>query len=416
MMVLLADSVGAAKTVAGIVPSVVWMFVFIFGATALTTLLGIARFGRSRKALVHIEPKYLNALVFSFLLEIVGIVVGFGAVLFDARAQVPGPAPSIELFPSVQAQLAQSAMNEPSGLTACALEGYTDSQSPFALGVDDEENEVFVICKQGNALGIVRALPLALEGEPEGMLAVRDLESITWDGSETYYAAGSHRSLSAGEVGTRKLLRFTVDPEHWTDRDYRILCEPRDVSIPLGAFLETQGVPIDEELWSKKSEACDDWHPWALEIEGLAVSDGKLLCGLKWPLTSEGRAIVVEYDWEKDAFTRSWFLPLDKGRGISELTLDPARHELWVVGNPPAKERDGEPGDVHALMGESVVYVFAWGGETPRVKRKVANMAKELSKLEGLAIVPRPTGGTELWLGYDGPKYALAVADLSLSQ
>jgi hypothetical protein len=313
------------------------------------------------------------------------------------------------------ASLAKAAMKEPSGLCSSGLSDESDGPGALALAVDDDRSTVFVLARQADgSLGAVRALPISIGGSSNEDMEINDLESITWDRAKYYFAAGSHRSSASKQAKTRHLLRLTIDPAHWADANYTVASEDRDIGAALVAYLHTQGVVVSEEKWKKDADppANGDWHPYAMEIEGLAVRKDRLLLGLKWPLKDDGAAIVVEYDWSdgpNGKFTRIWFLGLDSQQGISELTYDSDASQLLVVGNLPAKVREGDSGDDKRLTGKSVVYTFDDSGDKFTLKSKTAALGRDGAKLEGLAIMPNGKGGVDLWLGYDGRTSGLAT-------
>jgi hypothetical protein len=201
-------------------------------------------------------------------------------------------------------------------------------------------------------------------------------------------------------MAVRKLLRFHLDPNAWTNAD-RIHADVRDVATNLYQFLAHADVLVDTNKWAIHERG--NSHPFALEIEGLAYRDGNLLMGLKWPL-AKGDALILVYSWEQATFKAIERVPL-RERGISELAYDARNGRLFVVANPPERERTDHPEDAMNCFGESIVYVFQWplGVKIPAFSHKIGKFARPLAKLEGLALL-----GKEVWLSFDGPKPGLA--------
>jgi len=282
-------------------------------------------------------------------------------------------------------------LGEPSGLTFSGLTDRANPGTKFALAVDDEQEKIlFALWNTSNEW---RSRPLSLSGK---IGKVKDLEAIAYDGAGVYYAITSHRQIEPSKGFVRKLIRFQVDPTKWTNPEYRIDAEVRDLAPDLGAYLQASELPIDTATWLV--ETTNSPHPYALEIEGLACRDTNLLIGLKWPLDNESKAILLSYSWDTHAFNGLHRLNLN-GRGISDLAYDERSGHLFVVSNPTEKERKEDRDDELRLCGESIVHVFSWEkGNAPKLRRKIGSFARNLAKLEGLTIV-----GEEVWLAYDGP-------------
>ena len=372
-------------------------FMILFFATGICTLLAIMKFGPNQKTIIVINQRYLNRLFTSLLLEVVTIGIAVGAItvkelrqstqdiskavkeLRQSTQDISKAAKDLKAFTVTLEEFlvnTRSWINEPSGLTSSNLIGSAEAKGPFALAVDDEEPEIYVVEKVSNYLRVRRALPLSDE-IPE------DLEAITFDGQRYYYATTSFRQLGTDGQNSRKLLKFEIDNRRWVDIDYSIKTEVRDISNKLGTFLKNHDIQINVKDWSKKQSPTEDWHPWALEIEGISVRNSDLLIGLKWPLNSSKNAIIVSYNWDTDEFKNIYEVDLS-GKGITDLFFDPGKSHLLVAANPPAKEKDNNTADERNLLGESAIYAFNWRdfSKDPIFLNKVPSVARTKAKLE----------------------------------
>ena len=364
----------------------------LFMATGILTLLALVRFGPKKIQVVTIDPKYLERLFVSLILEVVilGITIGGWAVANLQKSIISIDQSSAEITQAIASidDIATShIINEPSGLVAFEKNGI------HGLVVDDQESNLFVLAPTKNGLRFKRTI--SFRG-----VELEDLESITWDRRKWFYAATSFRQLGDEGKRSRNLLRFELR-EDWTETSYEITPETRDISDKLAVFLSAKGVNINKKLWMQKAAPNKEWHPWMLEIEGLAVCNGQLLLGLKWPLTSKGDAIVVSYSWADNEFKNLYPLALDN-KGISDLAYLPQQRTLLVAANPPAKERKENKTDEQQHLGKSSIYIFSWAGDAqqPTLRHPVHSIARRGAKLEGVTLI-----GEEIWLAYDGPNH-----------
>lgn len=395
----------------GLVSAVIIIIVILFALTGIAAILSVVRFGKD-KPLITIEKRYRDRLFNSLITEVVAVVIALGWLVVDqVRDNNREMQESNEWKVSIEEWIiaSQSWIKEPSGLCNSNLRGTDSRRGPFALAVDDDEPDIFVIGSILDGLGVLKTLTFE-KHEPN------DLEAICWDENKWYYATTSHRRLGEGQDLTRMLLRFMIDPRRWKDPDYKIEAETRDIAQALYNYLKDScGIVIDTVLWNKKSKLGPQWHPYALEIEGLAHMNGDLLVGLKWPLDDSGKAILLAYNWETSAFIGHATLALN-GKGISALAYDSEKANLVVIANPPQKERTNNRQDYEFYLGESVGYVFNWPHDQaePSLSHKLAGVSYPNSKLEGIALVD----GEEVWLAYDGPEHLLVketVARVRLS-
>lgn len=379
---------------------IIGIIVILFALTGVATLFAVVRFGPNGTPLLSIREPYLRKLFTFLLLEVLTIALSIAYIsvsrLDEATSAVQEVTSELRASAAEWDDISKSWLNEPSGITNSNLQGYQDKQGPFGLAVDDEEPNIFVLEAVDHQLRVRRTISIMNE-DPD------DFEAITWDQSEWYFAVTSHRQLEPEGAQSRKLLRFKIDPRKWVDIDYKITAQGRDLSEKLENYLALHQIALDRKIWVTRSPAVDQWHPWAIEIEGLTIRHGQLLIGLKWPLSADHRALILVYDWNKDEFIGYQELNLNS-MGISDLAYDGQKDLLIVAANPPEKDRDHNDEDERLYLGESTVHVFHWPSSESSPKRisKVAALARTKSKLEGITLV-----GNELWLAYDKPNYAL---------
>ena len=159
-------------------------------------------------------------------------------------------------------------------------------------------------------------IPLTADGHAASL---EDLEGAAL-GPEGLWILTSHSLTKGGKLGDRGLLgrvdleghvapllhnlRPTVGLDHWSQ-----------------IFQDTGIEPAIAGLPGKEG---------GLDLEGLAWDPGgRLLLGLRRPLTAAGQAVIVAYDPVQDLLGPAWALDLG-GRGIRDLALDP-RTNTWLL-------------------------------------------------------------------------------------
>ncbi len=338
-----------------------------------------------------------------------GLLLG-GLVFFAGGATLPGQVSSVVLdsleaykarIDSLQRRtetqtldLEPPGLQEPSGLTRTNLS--TDEQ-PMLLAVDDEQYGVFVLEATDEGIQVHGPIRFSFEGslgkDPN------DLEAVCFN-DLNYFATTSHRRLGDAFQPQRRLLRFALG-QQWQANDYSINLQPediRDISPGLGRLLESSGVSVSQEQWTRND--ITHRYPYAVEIEGLACFGERLLFGLRWPL-HDGKALLAQYDWARDEFVGD-LVSLDlKSKGISALTYEPSREILLVAANPPEHVYDDDkPDTVYAYLGNSELYLLKWNPTAqagPTVVQGFREYARPEATLEGISLV-----GDELWLSYEG--------------
>lgn len=273
---------------------------------------------------VKVKPRFEDKLFWCLIVEIIVLCLnGAGASLHSInKDRVSDVKEELKLSLGAWETASRIWMSEPSGLS---LSGLHDSSNPCKLlvAVDDEESAVFIIDTQHDGFPLVRAeLPLS---DGKGPL-VEDLEAITYDGTQSYYALASHRLLGDEDKAkrSRKLVKFEIDQDKYLDSKYKLRTESIDLTTDpdpvLGKFLAGHGV--DPNNWDTEG---NDPHKYGLELEGMAYHGSHLYIGLKWPLDSNNNALLISYAHLTKRFDGIWRLDLEdkKGtrHGISALAI-----------------------------------------------------------------------------------------------
>ena len=178
---------------------------------------------------------------------------------------------------------------------------------------------------------------------------------------ETWLTGGHGRSRGSGKVGRRATLaRFTGHPEWRLAFRTDALRPGRDPDelAPLLAVLSDR-CPDCGAL----DGAAGREEGRALDVEAIASHEGRLLVGLRAPLSGE-QAVVFAVDPTalqsgaslNDVVVAAWALPLG-GRGVRDLASSPSGSLLVLAGGASAAEMPGTalyawtPGTAPALLG-----------------------------------------------------------------
>ena len=326
-------------------------------------------------------------------------------------------------------------MDEPSGLATSDLLA-PRSNRPLFVGVDDEEDAIFVLDVMPDARSnrtkwlVVRAmLPLSWQkGSGRDEPVTKDLESIAYDRQgRFYYALTSHRVGVRGSI-LCKLLKFKI-PDSWETAGSEISIGSDDCTdlsaagegvsrLTLANLVAWKAPGFSEPIWrQEKKEAKqkgkgDLEHKYQLEIEGLAYRDGYLYMGLKWPLDKDRRPLLLAYSTASGQFVAILSLDLsaDPACGPGDWgirTLDVFEDYLIVGADQWTKDPGQCSLQAFSLTDiEAGVQAFrppdAQGHSVAKALKAVANVTAALlprnAFLEGIAI-----GDSDVILGYDKP-------------
>lgn len=305
--------------------------------------------------------------------------------------------PALMLTQETWPEATQAWFNEPSGLTVTGLKR---QGRPVFFGVDDEENGLFALqWIGGEQFGIIRVLRLPTK--------VEDLEGVAFDPiTRRGFVLASHRKSS--DADTMKLIQFSLAAE-WESADRPLDIEEEvNLESALRDELKAKGKAVDDEEWrSKKPDPAGDvsheqsrekrvYLPYAVEVEGVAVSGDSVFVGVKWPLLPDGRALLIELNMADGSSSGH---PLDLG-GLGITALARVGPALYMAANPPGKEhpsiKKGYP------FGESELY--RWHPTEGVRKLTTAKTRRPDAKLEGIAI-----HDDFVWGAFDGPGHTVAA-------
>jgi len=165
------------------------------------------------------------------------------------------------------------------------------------------------------------------------LFPVQDFEDIASNGADVVFFIGSHNGKGGERRPDREFLLRAVWEQKSSElkvsgENYNLLEQINPALRALGCDIGLSTVDVDE----------------VLNIEGLALHDGRLYIGFRAPLTPEKKAIVLHAPVGEllDAQGRpepvAVVLELDGG-GIRALDWDPKREQLLIVSGP---SRDGD--------------------------------------------------------------------------
>ena len=260
----------------------------------------------------------------------------------------------------------------------------------FGLVGADESRAVQAVelSRKARTLRVMQTIPLARSGDEI------DTEGIAAEGDH-YYIIGSHGiSKKQGEYqGNRfRLFRLTVDPA--TGR------AGRPVSVETASLADLlRADPVLGEYFGKPLQQK------GVNIEGLAVRDGRLFVGFRGP-NLQGDAFVLEVRAE-DVFGGSsqpsytlHRLHLGTGLGIREIVAAKSDF-LLIVGNSAAEpsEKFTQSADYDE---DREFFLCAWDGKSPDAHR-IGPIPDVRGKAEAMTILEETDDHATVLVLFDGP-------------
>ncbi len=259
------------------------------------------------------------------------------------------------------------------------------------IGADEgAAAQVVALSREGRTLRVLATVPLLESGEE------MDIEAIAAEG-DGYYVAGSHGV--AKNSGVRQPSRYTicrlrVDPTTGLPADGSAAV----TVASLTAILEndaTLGPHFARPLQQK-----------GVNIEGLAVRDGRLFVGLRNP-NLDGYAFVVEVAAD-DVFAKVTQpaytlhrLRLGRGLGIREIVAA-EKGFLLIAGNAGSEPSNAYPKteDYQERRGYEL---FRWPSIGADVE-KIGSIPNPPGKAEAMTILEEGPDHTTVLVLFDGPK------------
>ena len=402
---------------------IIVVVVFSFALLALATVNSVL--ARPLIPRLKVDRRYLRRLYQGIIINgVVGLAAIPGHILglsLQTKAQdLETTTNRFGLTQDAWQIASDSWMDEPSGFAASGL---TDAASdrPLFVGVDDEEEAIFVldvlpgVSSSAEKQVVVRAmLPLHCEKRPK----VKDLEGIAYDRQQGYYYAVTSHRVGVASSGVCELLKFRVDGKKWQTPRYEISVGENDIAdlstsggpgspLALANLVHSKASSFDEAKWrqyEEKGKGQDErrdktGHEFQLEIEGLAYLNGDLYLGLKWPLGDDGRPLLLVYSTTSHQFKgiHSLDLSTDSRCKLGEWgirSLDVYEDFLIVVA-----DQWGNPGQYSV---QAFKLTDIQGSSAARAAKAVADVTPALPPrkafLEGIAV-----GDSDALLGYDKP-------------
>jgi len=253
------------------------------------------------------------------------------------------------------------------------------------IGADEGRKvQVVELSRQGKWLKVLTDVALVGSGKEI------DIEAIAAEG-DCYYITGSHGA--AKEDGTiqenrYKIFRLKVDPE--------------------------TGLPVDLEVSSfsdilKADAVLSPYFQKPLQhngvnIEGLAVKNGKLFVGFRSPNLG-GKAYVMEitadaiFGDKKDRHYKLHSLSLGDGYGIRELVAAQSCF-LIIAGNSGSEPSDKFPKSENYREDRGYV-IHSWDGKGSKVHR-IGQIEKPPGKAEAMTILGESERQIEVLILFDG--------------
>ena len=249
----------------------------------------------------------------------------------------------------------------------------------YMLFASNMTSHVEVLKKDGTGYRVIA--PVVLEKRKAGAPEPRfDLEALAVEGDRVY-VTGSHSRSRDGALAPHRdrLYRFTLAAD--------------------GTATDLKGVslrPAIEANATLKPFAALPGKEGGVNVEGLAVRDGRLFVGFRSPVLKNDAVPIMVTTFDKPEVNELRFIHLG-GRGVRDLTA--VQGGFLVLAGPT-----GEAG--------SGFQIYFWDGNDCAAGAKPAGACELLCKVphddkdhpEGLAVTKEDATGYELVIVRDGPK------------
>lgn len=271
------------------------------------------------------------------------------------------------------------------------LSGIACISDRFCLLGADESRDVQVIelSRKAKTLTILDTIPLVRSGDEI------DIEAIAAEG-DSYYIVGSHSiSKKEGETQGNRYGLFRLAVDHMTGKPGR---PPLVETASLVDILRAD--PVLGTYFGKPLQQR------GVNIEGLAVRNGRLFVGLRGP-NLEGNAFVLEVGVE-DVFggkSQPQYtlhkLPLGVGYGIREIVT--ARSGFLIIAGNSASE----PSDKYTQSidyDENREFLMVWWDGVSSEVRKIGPIPNVSGKAEAMTILEETSDHVDVLVLFDGPR------------
>ncbi|MDY0358127.1 MAG: DUF3616 domain-containing protein [Sedimentisphaerales bacterium] len=250
--------------------------------------------------------------------------------------------------------------------------------------------QVVALSREDRTLRVLATVSLL--GSSEEM----DIEAIAAEG-DCYYIVGSHGV--AKNSGVRQPSRYTI---------CRLRVDPTTGLPAGGEAAVTVGslAAILERDATLKPHFARPLQQKGVNIEGLAIREGRLYVGLRNP-NLDGYAFVLEVAAD-DVFAKATQpahtlhrLWLGKGLGIREI-VTAEKGFLLIAGNAGSEPSNAHPKteDYQERRGYEL---FRWPGVGPEVE-KIGSLSNPPGKAEAMTILEEGPDHTTVLVLFDGPK------------
>ena len=228
-----------------------------------------------------------------------------------------------------------------------------------------------------------------------------DAEAAATDGA-FYYVAGSHsakRNDCANNPESRHVIRFRVDPKSGralrnvrgtlvdyadTDRLWSILSTTHELQAHVGdsMCLGTEPPRDAPQLTGKRG----------INIEGLAVKNGRLFFGFRGPV-DDGRAHILAVNADglfsgKDARPTRVSVNVGKGRAIRDLLA--VSDGVLVLAGPDDDEKNASVGMDRLALGRAGRHLIPKAKSRPLANLDLSNVKLRLTAITNHAPKPWP--------------------------
>jgi hypothetical protein len=281
---------------------------------------------------------------------------------------------------------------------ACMPEGHgaARSRQRCLVGADEGRKvQVVELSRSGKTLEVVADVPLVESGEEI------DIEAITTQGHYCYITGSHGLSKKEGEMQPN---RFKV---------FRLKVDPR-TAMPEGAVEAGTQIPANLKVASLSRILRDDpllrqyflkpLQHRGVNIEGLAVKNGKLYIGFRSPNLS-GHAYVLEIEAEHvfaPSSQRDYKLhelAIGQGYGIREIVA--ARSCFLIIAGNSGSEPSQKYPEAQNYDEDRGFVMFSWDGRGREVHR-IGRIPRAAGKAEAMTVLDESSEQIEVLILFDG--------------